>query len=148
MSAAESVFNIPATSIMLGAKLANGSPGVSLFEADLRVGQHTTKVCSVIIICCLRLMALTQSHVQQVAVKKLQTSGAPATEEILFLKEVQTLQLASYACQRVCRMIGCCRLDGNACIVMSLYSQSAAKRLEEVQGQCSICWYADTALQV
>ena len=71
------------------------------------------------------------------AVKKLQTSGAPVAEEALFLKEVQTLQLASYACQRVCRMIGCCKLDGDACIVMSLYSKSAAKRLEEGQGQCS-----------
>ena len=74
---------------------------------------------------------LTQSYVQQVAVKKLQTSGAPASEKALFLKEVQTLQLAAYTCQRVCRMIGCCKLDGDACIVMSLYSKSAAKRLEE-----------------
>ena len=90
--------------------------------------------------------ALTQSKIR-VAVKKLQTSGAPATEETLFLKEVQTLQLASYACQRVCRMVGCCKLDGDACIVMSLYSKSAAKRLEEMQGQYLIRWYAETALQ-
>lgn len=46
MSGAESVFNIPPTSIVLGAKLANGSPGVTVFQADLHVGQHTTKVCS------------------------------------------------------------------------------------------------------
>ena len=94
------------------------------------------------------LTALNQSCVQQVAVKKLQTSAAPATDEALFLKEVQTLQLASYACQRVCRMIGCCKLDGDACIVMSLYSKSAAKRLEEVQGQCSMCRYTNTALKI
>lgn len=72
----------------------------------------------------------------QVAVKKLHTSAVPADAEAALLQEVQTLQLASATCQRVCRMLGCCKLDGTACVVMSLYPKSAAKRLEETQGQC------------
>ena len=70
----------------------------------------------------------------QVAVKRLHTSSAPSAAEGAFLEEVQMLQLASASCQRVCRMLGCCKLDGDACIVMSLYPKSAAKRLEESQG--------------
>ena len=31
-------------------------------------------------------------------------------------------------------MLGCSRIDGDACIVMTLYPKSAAKRLEELQG--------------
>ena len=69
------------------------------------------------------------------AVKRLHTSPAPAAAQAAFIEEVQTLQLASATCQRVCRMLGCCRLDGDACIIMSLYPKSAAKRLEESQGQ-------------
>lgn len=72
----------------------------------------------------------------QVAVKHLNTSNAPASAESLFLREIQSLQLASGICHRACRMLGLCKLDGGACIVMTLYPKSAAKRLEEVQGQC------------
>ena len=74
----------------------------------------------------------------QVAVKRLNTSNAPASAESLFLREIQSLQLASGVCHRACRMLGLCKLDGDACIVMTLYPKSAAKRLEELQGQCAI----------
>ncbi len=73
----------------------------------------------------------------QVAVKRLNTSNAPASAESLFLREIQSLQLASGICHRACRMLGLCKLDGDACIVMTLYPKSAAKRLEELQGQCA-----------
>ena len=68
------------------------------------------------------------------AVKQLNTAGASATAEVDFLKEMQVLQFASATCQRVCRMLGCCKLDGGPCIVMSLYTTSAAKKLEEAKG--------------
>jgi serine/threonine protein kinase len=71
----------------------------------------------------------------QVAVKTLHTGGAPEEAETSFLKEMQILQHASAVCQRACRMLGCCKLDGNPCIVMSLYPKSAATRLQEVGGQ-------------
>jgi hypothetical protein len=74
----------------------------------------------------------------QVAVKRLHTSNAPASAESLFLREIQSLQLASGICHRACRMLGLCKLDGDACIVMTLYPKSAAKRLEELQGQCAV----------
>ena len=70
----------------------------------------------------------------QVAVKRLQTGAASGAAEVTFLEEIQTLQLASAACQRACRMLGCCKLDGDACIVMSLYPKSAAKLLVDTQG--------------
>ena len=70
----------------------------------------------------------------QVAVKKLHTSSAPVAAAATFLDEIQTLQLASATCQRACRMLGCCKLDGDVCIVMSLHPKSADKRLEESQG--------------
>ncbi len=67
----------------------------------------------------------------QVAVKVLQTSDAPAAAAANFAKEVCTIQLASAACQRVCRMLGCGKLNGDTCIVMSLYPKSAVKLLSE-----------------
>ncbi len=70
---------------------------------------------------------------EQVAVKKLHTSGAPVIAEANFAKEICTIQLASAACQRVCRMLGCGKPDGDMCIVMSLYPKSAAKLLETGQ---------------
>ena len=85
------------------------------------------------------LIALSSSqkgqllYVMQVAVKRLDTSSAPPEAEATFLEEIHTLQLASASCQRACRMLGCCKLNGDACIVMSLYPKSAAKRLEESQ---------------
>lgn len=48
---------------------------------------------------------------------------------------MQVLQLASATSHRVCRVLGCCKLDGGPCIVMALYSKSAARRLDEAQGQ-------------
>ena len=77
----------------------------------------------------------------QVAVRRLNTNGAPTESEAASLKEVQVLQLASATCQRICHMLGCCKVDGDPCIVMTLYPKSAAKRLEEVQGQHAYsCW--------
>lgn len=70
----------------------------------------------------------------QVAVKRLQTYGAPGASEAVFLEEMQTLRLASAMCHRACRLIGCYILDGDACIVMTLYPKSVAKRLEDATG--------------
>ncbi len=70
----------------------------------------------------------------QVAVKQLSISGASAAAEAAFFKEVHIAQLASATCQRACRMLGCCNLNGNPCLVMSLCPSSAAKRLETLQG--------------
>ena len=70
----------------------------------------------------------------QVAVKSLHTSSATPEAEATFLEEVQTLHVASATCQRACRMLGCCKLEGDVCIVMSLYPKSADKRLAESQG--------------
>ena len=80
----------------------------------------------------------------QVAVKRLHTFQAPASAESLFFEEMQVLQLASAACQRVCRMLGCCKLEGDLCIVMSLYPKSATKLLDNPKGlalklQVSVC---------
>lgn len=62
--------------------------------------------------------------------KRLDTSGVSSVSKAAFLKDVQVLQLASATCQRVCQVLGCCKVDGDPCIVMSM---SAAKRLEEVE---------------
>ncbi len=39
-----SAFNILPSSLRLGAVLARGSPGVTLYLADLQLGKHATKV--------------------------------------------------------------------------------------------------------
>ena len=70
----------------------------------------------------------------QVAVKSFNIAGASAVAEVDFAKEVHIAQLASATCQRACRILGCCKLNGSPCLVMSLYSSSAAKRLETLQG--------------
>ena len=74
-------------------------------------------------------------YVMQVAVKRLDTSSAPPEAEATFLEEIHPLQLASASCQRACRMLGCCKLDGDACIVMSYTPTqllNAWKSLKEV----------------
>ena len=71
----------------------------------------------------------------QVAVKSFNTTGASAAAEDTFVKEVHMAQLASATCQRACRILGCCKLNGSFRLVMSLYSSSAAKRLETLQGK-------------
>ena len=55
------------------------------------------------------------------------------------MKEIEVLQLASATCQRVCRMLGCCKLDAGLCIVMSIYTTSVTKRLEQVKGNSAHC---------
>ena len=40
----DSVFNIAPASLTLGAVLARGSPGITLFKADLLLGQRTLQV--------------------------------------------------------------------------------------------------------
>jgi len=76
-----------------------------------------------------------------VAVKRLNTSNAPASAESLFWKEIQSLQLASSICHRACRMLGLCKLDGDACIVMTLYPKSAAKRLKSSKFSVQLLTY-------
>ena len=73
----------------------------------------------------------------QVAVKSFNTVGAPAAVEADFVKELQIAQLASATCQRVCHLIGCCKLDGKVCLVMSLYASSAASLLSDSKGNVS-----------
>ena len=131
-----SQFTIDASTVKLGAVLARGSPGVTLYVADLQMGERSMKVSELL---CMQHM-FWHTHVAhswaewQVAVKRLQTCGAPKAAEAVFLKEMQTLRLASAMCHRACRLIGCCKLDGDACIVMPLYPKSAAKHLEEATG--------------
>ena len=75
--------------------------------------------------------------------KRLSTSGASPALEAAFLKEIHILQLASGTCGRACRMLGCCKLDKDPCIVMTLYPKSAAKLLEDNSGldvaSCDLC---------
>ena len=128
-----SMFSLEPLSVTVGAVLARGSPGITLYHADLQLGSHTTKVCCRQILPLIPFARLPhlQLLVGQVAVKVLQTSDAPAAATANFAKEVCTIQLASAACQRVCRMLGCGKLNGDTCIVMSLYPKSAVKLLNE-----------------
>ena len=66
--------------------------------------------------------------------KRLCTSGASPALEVAFWKEIHVLQLASGICGRACRMLGCCKLEKDPCIVMTLYPKSAAKLLEDNSG--------------
>ena len=129
-----SLFSIPTSRLKLGAVLARGSPGITLYQAELQLRKYVTKVCLTCLLEPLSIQAAFTGMCPAVAVKKLQTGSAPAAVEAAFLEEVQTLQLASAFCQQACRTLGCCKVDGDACIVMSLYPKSAAKRLEESQG--------------
>ena len=42
--AGAAVLNIPPSSLTLGPVLARGSVGVTLYQADLQLGKHLTKV--------------------------------------------------------------------------------------------------------
>ncbi|KAL0038413.1 hypothetical protein WJX77_005568 [Trebouxia sp. C0004] len=110
------IFNIPSAFLTLGPVLARGANGVTLYKADLQQGQRSL----------------------QVAVKQFNISGASAAAERQFEKEVHIAQVASASCQRACRMLGCCKLDGNTCLVMSLYLSSAANRIEVLQGKAPL----------
>lgn len=132
----DSLYTIAASAVTLGAVLARGSPGVTLYKADLKLGDHSMQVRAPR---CRNQTVPVEARLKecgasQVAVKRLQTCGAPAAAESTFLKEMQTLRLASGTCHRACRLLGCCKLDGDACIVMTLYPKSAARRLEEAAG--------------
>ena len=141
-----SLFNIRPSDLTLRAVLADEAPGITLHQADWQQGKHVIKVWLQPPDRCLLRSSLVLSSGQlyihicamQVAVKRLHTSSAPAAAVTNFLNEVQTLQLASATCHQACHMLGCCKLDADACIVMSLYPKSAAKHLEESQGWC--CW--------
>ena len=61
--------------------------------------------------------------------------GVPPASKAEFLKEIQVLQLASGTCGRAVGMLGFCELEGDPCVVMSLYPKSAAKLLEDSAGQ-------------
>jgi len=82
-------------------------------------------------------VSLISCTATQVAVKQLNMTGADSAAENAFFKEAHTLQSASAMCHRVCRMLGCCKMDGDICLVMLLYPKSAAKLLEEAKGQSS-----------
>ena len=134
-----SLFNISPSSLTLGAVLARSSPRTTLYQADLQLGTHVTKVCLTLASAPEspanhRLNSLQFTYATQVAVNRLHSGSDSAAAEAMFLEQVQTLQLASASCHRACRTLGCCKVDGDACIVMTLYPKSAAKRLEECQG--------------
>ncbi len=129
-----SVFSILPSNLRLGAVLERRSPGITLYLADRQLGRQATKVRLTWLLIAQLYGQPQLLKVMQVAVKRLSTSSVPPMAVATFLKEVQMLQLASATCQRACRMLGCCKLDGDACIVMSLYPKSATKRLEESQG--------------
>ena len=78
-------------------------------------------------------ISLTKSLLQ-VAVKQFNITGASAAVELQLMKEIHIAQVASASCHHACRVLGCCKLEGNLCLVMSLYSSSAAKRMETLQG--------------
>ncbi|KAL0051056.1 hypothetical protein WJX82_001199 [Trebouxia sp. C0006] len=121
-----SIFNISPTSLTLGAVLARTATGTVLYEAELLQCQRTFPV----------------------AVKQLSISGASAAAEAAFFKEVHIAQLASATCQRACRMLGCYNLNGNPCLVMSLYPSSAAKRLETLQGPMRLQEVVSMAVEI
>lgn len=66
--------------------------------------------------------------------KKLHMGGVSAAVQAAFLNKIHVLQIASAACHRACRMLGCFKLENDPCIVMSLYATSAAARLDQMQG--------------
>ena len=39
-----SAFNIPSDLLLIGRVIARGSPGITVYDADMRVGTRTTKV--------------------------------------------------------------------------------------------------------
>ena len=39
------IYNIDPLNLKLGAILARGSPGVTLYQAELQLGKHATQVC-------------------------------------------------------------------------------------------------------
>ena len=133
------VYTIEASDVTLGPVLARGSPrpGVTLYQAKLQLGDQcmTVSVSSDTNDADSPLQAYMAEFALQVAVKRLQTCGITNAAESQFLKEKHTLRMASGICHRACRMLGCCKLDGDACIVMTLYPNSAAKLLEEAQGE-------------
>ena len=129
-----SVFSILPSNWRLGAVLESRAPGITLYLADLQLGRQATKVRLTWLLIAQFYGQPQLLYIMQVAVKRLSTSSAPPAAVATFLKEVQMLQLASATCQRACHMLGCCKLGGDACIVMSLYPKSATKRLEESQG--------------
>lgn len=150
-SSEASAFNISPDSLLIGKIIARGSPGVTVYDADIRVGPRTAKVqllsatCTDLA-CIMDNSALTLSLCAcQVAVKRLHTGDASAAVEAAFVREIYILQLASASCQRVCRLLGCSRVEGDPCIVMSLYPSSTAKRLVEA-GEVCRCFHMLAAL--
>ncbi len=49
----DSVYNIAPASLSLGAVLARGSPGITLYKADLMLGQHTLEVHLLVVLVCI-----------------------------------------------------------------------------------------------
>ena len=137
----DSVYTSAPESLTLGAVLARGSSGITLYKAELLLGQHTLQVQLLWTFALQALFVLQDnaSSFTEVAVERLFTNGAPPALELAFLKEIQVLQLAAGTCQRACRMLGCSKKDGDPCIVMSLYPKSAAKLLEDHAGQHDAC---------
>ena len=129
------VFNISPASLTLGAVLARGLNNVTLYKAELLQGQTKIQVrCPHEATGILLLAILLTTTFLQVAVKQFNLNGASAAAELQLMKEIHIAQVASASCQRACRMLGCCKQEGNLCLVMSLYSSSAAKRIETLQG--------------
>ena len=57
------VLNIARASLTLGAVLAQGLPGITLYKADLLLGQHTLEVHLLTIVLCVPFkQALAQQY--------------------------------------------------------------------------------------
>ena len=145
--ASNSIYNIAAASLTLGAVLARGANGTTLYQANLVQGQRSFQVQTSAAISKPAVTVLNlYLDLLQVAVKSFLTAGASASAEANFFEEVRIAQLASATCQRACRILGCCNKNGDLCLVMSLYASSAAKCLEVLQGNLAFCAFSDASL--
>ena len=135
-----SAFTIDSSSLTFGKVLARGSaPGITVYQAELQLGKHSIQVCPQMTSQMADNLANHNKAVLQlqVAVKRLDTSQAEAAVKELFLEEINTVQFASATCHRTCRILGCCQLGDDICLVMNLYPQTAANLLANAKGQPS-----------
>jgi hypothetical protein len=59
----ESIFNIASTRVTLGRVIARGSPGITLYEAELVLGEQIAKVQIAVCNSSSTLLAVSPGHV-------------------------------------------------------------------------------------
>ncbi len=69
-----SLFSVQSSSLTLGAVLARGSPGVTVYHADMQLGKHATKVCLGVLAC--PQIPLSQYFVVQPCKASLHAGGS------------------------------------------------------------------------